>query len=111
MTLSDLRRLGCPACGRPHDLLVLFDRLVAAWSTERWARVRCPSCDECSELAFDGEEVAIGSVRGAPRDRFEPTMRVQQPGLRVTAAPDGMLIELLHRRWVLDRKLPEPQRL
>jgi hypothetical protein len=38
-------------------------------------------------------------------------MRVRQPGLRVTAAPDGMLIELLHRRWVLDRKLPEPQRL
>ena len=111
MNLTDLRRLGCPTCGRPHDLLVLFDHLGDAWATERWARVTCPGCDERCELAFDGTEVAIGFVRGALRPRFEPSMRIRQPGLRVTAAPDGMLIELLNRRWVLDRKLPDPQPL
>ncbi|MDH3687328.1 MAG: hypothetical protein OEP95_13940 [Myxococcales bacterium] len=109
--LDALRRLGCPTCGRPHDLLVLFDRLGDAWATERWARVTCPNCGNRCELAFDGDEVAIGHVGGDRRPSFQPSMRVRQPGLRVTAAPDGILIELLHRRWVLDRKLPNPQRL
>ena len=111
MNLTDLKRLGCPSCSRPHDLLVLFDALGDAWATERWARVTCPGCGGRCEVSFEGDEVAIGFVRGERRARFEPSMRVRQPGLRVTAAPDGMLIELLHRRWVLDRKLPKPQRL
>jgi hypothetical protein len=108
VTLADLKRLGCPICGQPTDLLMLFDQLGDAWTTERWAQVTCPSCGNRSELAFEAEEVAIGFVCGDHRPHFEPTMRVHQPGLRVTAAPEGMLIELLHRRWVLDRTLPEP---
>lgn len=101
MNLGDLRRVACPHCGRPHDLLVLFDALGAGWPQGPWADVRCPSCDACAQLAFFGEEVAIGFVTCAPRPRFEPTERMHQPGLCVRPQVDGLVIELLHRQWVV----------
>jgi hypothetical protein len=104
MTLADLRRLGCPGCGRPHDLFVLLDQVQAALRSGPWARLGCPSCGAPAELELAGEQVAIGRVVREPRARFEPHMRARQPGLRVVNTPDGVLVELLHRRWVFERR-------
>jgi len=103
MSFESLRRLSCPHCAAPSDLLVLFDRLGAAWRAGPWVEVTCPRCDRPAVLELEGEDVAIGFVRSTPRATFEPRERVRQPGLRLSPTPDGILLELLHRRWVVER--------
>lgn len=103
MSLDSLRRLSCPHCQRASDLLVLFDRLGTAWRAASWVDVTCPRCDRPAVLELEGEDVAIGFVRETPRAAFEPRERVRQPGLRLRPAPDGIVVELLHRRWVVER--------
>lgn len=104
MSLADLRRLGCPSCGRPHDLPVLLDEVQSALRSGPWVSLGCPSCGAPAHLELAGEHVAIGRVVSERGSRFEPTMRVRQPGLRVVPTPDGILVELLHRRWVFERR-------
>jgi hypothetical protein len=104
MDLADLRRLGCPACGRPHDLLVLLDAAEGSHRAGPWAALRCPACGAPCALELAAEAAAIGRVEAAPRTRFAPAMRVRQPGLRVSARPDALVVELLHRRFVLARR-------
>lgn len=101
MNLGDLRRVACPHCARPHDLFVLLDHLGAGWPEGPWADVRCPACDGEAQLSFEGEDVAIGFVTRSPRPRFDPSERVRQPGLRVEPRVDGLVVELLHRHWVV----------
>jgi hypothetical protein len=103
MDLTDLRRLACPACGRPTDVLVLLDRLEESWRSESWADVSCPECGHRVQLSFEGEDVAIGFVSETPRAIFQPSDRTRQPGLRTSAAPDALVLELWHRRWVVAR--------
>jgi hypothetical protein len=104
MSLADLRRLGCPSCGRPHDLPVLLDQVQSALRSGPWLPLGCPSCGAAAHLELVGEHAAIGRVRTDRASRFEPAMRVRQPGLRVRQMPDGILVELLHRRWVFERR-------
>lgn len=104
MSFDSLRRLACPGCQAPSDLLVLFDHLGDAWQGEAWIEVRCPACDRGAVLEIEGEDVAIGFVKEAPRALFEPVERVRQPGLRLSAAPDGIVLGLLHRRWIVARQ-------
>jgi|GEM_PF-2360327 len=104
MDLGDLRRLGCPHCGRPHDLLVLLDAADAAHRRGPWASLRCPGCGARCALELGAEGAAIGCLEAAPRATFAPSMRVRQPGLRVRAQPDALVVELLHRRFVLPRR-------
>jgi hypothetical protein len=102
-SLADLRRLGCPSCGRPHDLPVLLDQVRGALRSGPWLRLACPSCGAPAHLELAGEQVAIGRVVHERGSRFEPAMRARQPGLRVRPTPDGILVELLHRRWAFAR--------
>lgn len=104
MDLAGLRRLGCPACGRPHDLLVLLDAAEASHRAGPWAALRCPACGAACDLELAAGAAAIGRVEAAPRSLFSPSMRVRQPGLRVEARPDALVVELLHRRFVLMRR-------
>jgi hypothetical protein len=104
MDLSGLQRLAAPCCGRPHDLLVLFARVRDVAPTGPWAALRCPGCGEAACLELAGENVAIGRLREDHGTRFEPHMRVRQPGLRITGFPAGVQVELLHRKWVFARR-------
>jgi hypothetical protein len=104
MDLSALKRLACPGCGRPHDLLVLLDRVRDIAPTGPWAALRCPGCGAPAHLELAGEHVAIGRLEEAHGARFVPTMRVVQPGLRTTGFPAGLQVELLHRKWVFERR-------
>jgi hypothetical protein len=103
MDLGDLRRLGCPHCGRLHDLLVLLDAADGSHRAGPWAALRCPACGAPCALELGAESAAIGRVEAAPRALFAPSMRVRQPGLRVRSQPDALVVELLHRRFVLIR--------
>jgi len=100
-SLADLRRLACPVCLRAHDLLVLLDRAAHALRGTRWVQVHCPACDAPAHLELASGDASIGRVLADPRRRFEPSMRVSQPGLEVHPAPDGLEVALLHRRWLL----------
>jgi hypothetical protein len=104
VSLSDLRRLACPSCGRPHDLLVLLDRVRSALRSGPFASLGCPACGAEAQLELAPEQAAIGRVVVERGTRFEPHMRVRQPGLRVTGSPDGLMVELVHRRWVFPRR-------
>jgi hypothetical protein len=103
MDLADLRRLACPHCGRPHDLLVLLDAARASHRNGPWASLACPSCSAPCALELTPESAAMGRVDATPRAAFLPTVRVRQPGLRVRSQPDALVVELLHRRFVLPR--------
>jgi hypothetical protein len=104
MTLADLRRLACPACGRAHDLLLLLDAAAGALRAGPWARAACPACGAGAHLELAAESAAIGRLADEPRPRFEPHQRVRQPGLRVRSTPEALVVELLHRRWALARR-------
>jgi hypothetical protein len=104
MSLAELRRLGCPGCGRAHDLLVLLDRVHAALRSGPWAQVACPACGKPAWLELAGDQAAIGRLVRDRGTRFEPHQRVRQPGLRVRGAPDGLLVELLNRSWAFARQ-------
>ena len=104
MSLAALRRLGCPSCGRPHDLPVLLDHVQGALRSGPWLPLGCPSCGAPAHLELGGEHVAIGRLVRERGSRFEPAMRVRQPGLRVVPSPDGVRVELLHRRWIFERR-------
>jgi len=104
MSLADLRRLGCPSCGRPHDLPVLLDEARSALRSGPWLALGCPSCGAQAHLELAGEHAAIGRVVRERGSRFEPSMRVRQPGLRVKPTPDGIQVELLHRSWLFERR-------
>jgi hypothetical protein len=103
MSLSELRRLACPTCQRPHDLLVLLDQVRGALRGGPWASLACPACGAPAHLELSGDCAAIGRVVRERGERFEPHMRVRQPGLRVRPTPDGLLVELEHRRWAFAR--------
>ena len=103
MDLADLRRLGCPHCGRPHDLLVLLDAAEGSHRAGPWATLHCPACGAPCALELAGETAALGRVEAVPRALFAPAVRVRQPGLRVRSQPDALVVELLHRRFVLTR--------
>lgn len=103
MDFSALRRLACPACGRPHDLLVLLDAAREAARGGPWLALACPGCGAPAHLELSGEQVAIGRLRRERGERFEPHMRAQQPGLRVRGQPDSIEVQLLHRSWVFPR--------
>jgi hypothetical protein len=85
-------------------VLVLLDRVRDVAPTGPWAELRCPGCGEPACLELGGENVAIGRLREDHGTRFEPHMRVNQPGLRVRGFPAGMEVELLHRKWVFERR-------
>lgn len=104
MDLRGLKRLATPCCGRPHELLVLLDRVRDVAATGPWATLRCPGCGQEACLELAGEQVASGRLREDRGARFEPHMRVRQPGLRVKGFPAGMEVELGHRRWVFERR-------
>ncbi|HVH04713.1 MAG TPA: hypothetical protein VNE71_01795 [Myxococcota bacterium] len=104
MDLSALQRLAAPCCGRPHDLLVLLDHVSDVAPTGPWALLRCPGCGAAACLELAGEHAALGRLREERGAHFEPHMRVRQPGLRVRGFPAGMEVELLHRRWVFERR-------
>jgi hypothetical protein len=103
MSFAALRRLACPACERPHDLLVLLDRVREAERGGPWLTLGCPGCGAEAHLELAGEQVAIGRLRRERGERFEPHMRAQQPGLRVQGRPDCVEVQLLHRSWVFPR--------
>jgi hypothetical protein len=104
MDLSDLRRLPCPACGRRHDLLVLLDGARTSDRGGPWAALPCPACGAPCALELGAESAAIGRLEAPPRAAFQPAARVRQPGLRVRSQPDALVVELLHRRFVLPRR-------
>lgn len=104
MDLSTLRRLSCPSCGRPHDLLVLLDRVRDIAPTGPWAAFGCPACGAAAHLELSGEQVAIGRLVEDRGLRFEPHMRIHQPGLHVQGYPDGVRVRLLHRAWIFERR-------
>jgi hypothetical protein len=103
MDLAALRRLGCPSCGRPHDLLLLLDQARGALRSGPWLPLACPACGAEAVLELAGEQAAIGRLARERGTRFEPHQRVRQPGLRVHGAPDGLAVELLNRRWSFPR--------
>ncbi|HEX2483704.1 MAG TPA: hypothetical protein VHQ66_00290 [Myxococcota bacterium] len=104
MDFADLRRLPCPACGRRHDLLVLLDAARTSERSGPWAPLACPACDAPCVLELGPESAAIGRVEASPRTVFQAATRVRQPGLRVRSQPDALVVELLHRRFVLPRR-------
>jgi hypothetical protein len=104
MSFAALRRLACPGCARPHDLLVLLDRVREAARGGPWLSVGCPNCGVEAQLELAGEQVAIGRLVRERGERFAPHERIQQPGLRVRGHPDGIEVELLHRSWVFARR-------
>jgi hypothetical protein len=104
MSFAALRRLACPSCGRPHDLLVLLDRAREAARGGPWLALECPGCGAQAHLELSGEQVAIGHLRSERGERFEPHMRARQPGLRVRGQPDHVEVQLLHRSWIFARR-------
>ena len=103
MSLATLRRFACPGCERPHDLLLLLDRVREASRGGPWLALGCPGCGAEAHLELAGEQVAIGRLVAGRGERFEPHMRAQQPGLRVRGRPDWIEVELLNRSWVFPR--------
>lgn len=99
MSLSDLRPLACPHCAAPHDLFAWLDHARDSRPDAHRIALRCPSCSEAAQLEIHTGNAAIGWLGESGRREFLPAMRVQQPGLQVQGAPDGLLITLLHRRW------------
>ena len=83
---------------------MLFDRAQGALRSGPWVQLGCPSCGAAAYLELAGEHVAIGRVVRERGSRFEPAMRVRQPGLRVKPAPDSIQVELLHRSWIFERR-------
>jgi predicted RNA-binding Zn-ribbon protein involved in translation (DUF1610 family) len=104
--VSDVKRLGCPHCGRPRDLFSILDHCDRSWQGRRWLDFRCPDCGEASWVELEGSRAAIGFVRQPGAPRFEPHMRVDEPGLEARLAPDGMWVHLYHRRWYLVARAP-----
>jgi hypothetical protein len=104
MDLSALRRLACPSCGRPHDLLLLLDQVHGALRSGPFALLTCPACGAAAVLELAGEQAAIGRLARERGTHFEPHQRVRQPGLRVRGAPDGLAVELLSRSWSFPRR-------
>ena len=104
MSLAELRRLACPGCARPHDLLVLLDRVREAARGGPWVSLGCPSCGAEAQLELAGEQAAIGRLIRERGERFAPHERIRQPGLRVQGHPDHVEVTLLHRRLVLARR-------
>jgi hypothetical protein len=103
MDFASLRRLACPTCARPHDLLVLLDRAREASRGGPWLALDCPGCGAEAHLELAAEQVAIGRLLRERGERFAPHERARQPGLRVRGSPDGIEVRLLHRSWLFPR--------
>lgn len=100
MSLSDLRRLPCPHCGSPSDLLLWLDHARGARPADHCVEVACPSCGSELELELRPGVAAIGGPGPGPRAGFHPDARVEQPGLESDLKPEGWIVRLLHRQWV-----------
>ncbi len=99
MSLAALQRLPCPACGCGHDLFAWLDRALGAAGGARRVAVTCPRCAAAADLELGPGTAAIGAVVAGRPPLFRPERRVAQPGLRVQAGPEGLVVELLHRRF------------
>ena len=103
---ADLRALtafAAPCCGQSLSLFEAFDAALSAFRDRRWLRVPCPGCGASGVLCLEPGQTAWGHLAELRPPLFSPRVPIGQPGLEIQASPEGVVIELLHRRWFFRR--------
>jgi hypothetical protein len=101
MSLEGLRPLACPACGGPSDLASWLDQTRGATPGGGRVETRCPRCDASAWLELRPGEAALGTLVPGRPPLFQPAQRARQPGFEVASSLDGLVVQWLHRRWVI----------
>lgn len=103
---GDLRSLAsvrAPCCGHSASLLELFDAVTSAFRGKRWIRFDCPGCKTPALINLEDDATAWGYNADPGGRFFTPRLRIQQAGLEVSGGPEGLVVQLLHRRWFFPR--------